>query len=326
MRKKPFVSRKMRGDGLEKEICRTKVDTLKAPPPALLKWIGSKQQIASTIVSYVPQKYGKYVEPFLGSGAVLGTLAPTKAIAGDNLKPLIEIWKLLQNDPKSLVDRYARDWNNYMKSAESKKSSQSTRSLKSANDTFKKVKDSYNKLPNPYDLLFISRSCYGGVIRFTQKGKISTPIGPHRPIPPASLRERIAIWRNRIKGTLFVCGDFSETMDYASEGDIVYCDPPYQFSQQILYGSQNFRIGDLWNSIRKCKERGAKVMLSIDGKVKSETIDLALKYPEGLFENEILIDRGSSMLRRFQKKGSNMIGENVHDRLLLTWKPEPKKD
>jgi len=322
MRKRLIPRTKIQGGNLEKETHEMQIDTHKEPPPALLKWIGSKQQIASTIMSYMPEKYNKYVEPFLGSGAVLGTLAPTKAIAGDSLKPLIEIWKLIQNDPKSLLDRYTKDWNDYIKSLKSKKSSKPMKSLKSAKETYNRVRDAYNKSPNAYDLLFISRSCYGGVIRFTKEGKMSTPIGVHKPISPASLRERMEIWRNRIGGTLFICADFSETMGYVSEGDIVYCDPPYQYSQQILYGSQNFRICDLWDAIKKCKERGAKVMLSIDGKVKSETVDLILKYPQGLFENEVLIDRGSSMLRRFQKKGSSMVGETVHDRLLLTWKSE----
>jgi DNA adenine methylase len=320
--KKGLSSRiKIQGDQLEKETHQMKADMLREPPPALLKWIGSKQQTASIIVSYIPQNFKSYIESFLGSGAVLGTLAPTRAIAGDSLKPLIEIWKLVQDDPKSLLDRYTKDWNDYLKSLKSRKSSKPMKSLKSAKETYKKVKDSYNKSPNPYDLLFISRSCYGGVIRFTKAGEISTPIGAHKPISPASLRERIEIWRNRTRGTIFICADFSETMEHASEGDIVYCDPPYQYSQQILYGSQNFRIQDLWDAIRKCKERGAKVMLSIDGKVKSEQIDLKLHYPEGLFEHEILIPRGSSMLKRFQKKGLNMEGEAVHDRLLLTWTP-----
>lgn len=287
----------------------SRFDTTKRPPPPLLKWIGSKQQIAHTIVSYMPHEYNQYIEPFLGSGAVLGALAPKKAIAGDNLRPLIEIWQLLQKDPESLLERYSVTWNDYVKSPK---------------EMYDKIKASYNESPNAYDLLFISRSCYGGVIRFTKEGTISTPIGMQKPISPQSLKKRMELWRIRVAGTRFTHADFSETMGFATEGDVVYCDPPYQYSQQILYGSQNFRILDLWNAIIRSKERGAKVMLSIDGKVKSQRIDLRLHFPEGLFEHEVLIERGSSMLRRFQKKGSKMKGETVHDRLLLTWSPNQK--
>ena len=42
----------------------------------LLKWIGNKQKFAHEIISYFPSELPAYYEPFLGSGAVLGTLAP----------------------------------------------------------------------------------------------------------------------------------------------------------------------------------------------------------------------------------------------------------
>jgi DNA adenine methylase len=51
----------------------------------LLKWIGNKQRFAHEIVSYFPGRFGNYVEPFLGSGAVLATLAPERAIGSDCL-------------------------------------------------------------------------------------------------------------------------------------------------------------------------------------------------------------------------------------------------
>lgn len=44
----------------------------------LLKWIGNKQRFAHEIISYFPNKFGTYHEPFLGSGAVLGVLSPKK--------------------------------------------------------------------------------------------------------------------------------------------------------------------------------------------------------------------------------------------------------
>lgn len=42
--------------------------------PALLKWIGNKQRFAETIVSYMPDEFVNYYEPFLGSGAVMAEL------------------------------------------------------------------------------------------------------------------------------------------------------------------------------------------------------------------------------------------------------------
>lgn len=46
--------------------------------PALLKWIGNKQRFAQTIVSYIPDSFNNYYEPFLGSGAVMAELLNSK--------------------------------------------------------------------------------------------------------------------------------------------------------------------------------------------------------------------------------------------------------
>lgn len=273
------------------------------PPKALLKWIGNKQRYACQIANLMPD-YSTYIEPFLGSGAVLGTLAPTSGIAGDILEPLIKIWQLLQTDPQALVDYYATIWKNYLQDRES---------------TYNKVRASYNESPNPYDLLFLCRACYGGVVRFTREGRMSTPVGAHRAISPESLRERIYAWRERVRNTTFTHADFEQTMAMATRGDLVYCDPPYEYTQRILYGAQNFSLKRLWVAIEGCKARGVKVALSLDGKKKSGTVSLNFDIPEGLFEREVSIDCGGSMLRRFQKRGETMEDEIVHDRLLLTW-------
>ena len=76
----------------------------------LLKWIGNKQRFAHEIASYFPEGFGTYHEPFLGSGAVLATLAPKKALASDVFPPLIEIWRTLRKSPATLKRWYAERW------------------------------------------------------------------------------------------------------------------------------------------------------------------------------------------------------------------------
>jgi DNA adenine methylase len=156
-------------------------------------------------------------------------------------------------------------------------------------------------------------------VRFTKAGTISTPLGPHTPIPTETFRNRVSEWHARVKNTDFVCADFAETMSEAKKGDVVYCDPPYVYTQAILYGAQAFRLERLWEAIEGCVSRGARVLLSIDGKKKSGTQELLIHPPEGLFKREVLIDCGRSMLRRFQRGGETLEDEVVHDRLMLTW-------
>jgi len=108
-------------------------------------------------------------------------------------------------------------------------------------------------------------------------------------------------------------------MPQAEEGDIVYCDPPYTHSQAILYGAQDFEIRELLETIGECKQRGVRVALSIDGKKRSGEHVCDLPLPEGLFEREIFVNCGPSMLKRFQMEGRSCHEYHVADRLLLTY-------
>src|SRR5438105_2426599 len=76
----------------------------------LLKWIGNKQSFAHEIASHFPLNFGTYWEPFLGSGAVLATLAPERAVGSDCFKPLMEIWQTLRDHPETLKQWYAERW------------------------------------------------------------------------------------------------------------------------------------------------------------------------------------------------------------------------
>ena len=272
----------------------------------LLKWIGNKQRFAHEIASYFPARFGTYFEPFLGSGAVLGTLAPPSALASDVFGPLIEIWSTLRTSPETLTGWYAERWHAMARGDKM--------------EEYEKIKAAYNARPNGADLLFLCRACYGGVVRFRQAdGYMSTPCGIHKPVPPASFARRVSQWHKRTEGTRFAVMDFEDAMNTAERGDMVYCDPPYSHSQTILYGAQGFSLERLFDAIVRCKRRGVYVALSIDGSKKSGNLACHIPLPQGLFESEVLVNCGRSMLRRFQMNGQTLEDEVVADRLLLTY-------
>lgn len=272
----------------------------------LLKWIGNKQRFAHEIISYFPSKINTYYEPFLGSGGVLGVFAPRQGIGSDCFRPLIEIWKTLKDDPETLKEWYSDRWRLIEKNGKEK--------------TYEQIKSDYNENANGADLLFISRVCYGGVVRFRKAdGYISTPCGIHKPMPPDNFNQRVDEWHKRVRGVQFECMDYKEAMNNAKMNDLIYCDPPYSHSQAILYGAQDFSLRELFQNIEKCKKNGIFVVLSIDGHKKTGQEKCDLPIPEGLFEHEIYVNCGRSMLRRFQLEGETLENEVVHDRLLLTY-------
>jgi len=274
-------------------------------PGQLLKWVGNKYQDAPTIIEYFPYKYGTYYEPFLGTGGVLGNLNPSEAITGDTLEPLIDLWKLVKTEPDTVIDHYRETAERMLNGDKG--------------EIYEDIKLSYNREPNALDLLMISRTCYGGVIRFTKDGEISTPVGPHDPMKSSTFEKRTREWHEIIQGTEFYNQSFEETLATVGENDLVYLDPPYVLCQDILYGAQDFSVHKLWAEIERCRDNGAYIALSIDESKKSGDVEVDVDIPEDLFEREVLIEKGSSMLRRFQMEDEEMVGEDVRDRLLLTW-------
>ena len=271
----------------------------------LLKWIGNKQRFAHEIISFFPKRFGMYHEPFLGSGGVLAVLAPRNAEASDSFEPLVGIWRTLKNDPETLKKWYRERW----------EEAQNGEKIVQ----YEKIKARYNANANSADLLYLCRSAYGGVMRFRQRdGYMSTPCGVHKPIHFGKFGRRVDEWSRRVQGTEFFNREYEESTERAREGDVVYCDPPYSYSQAILYGAQSFSQEHLFHAIEKAKARGVFVALSLDGSKKSGAQDCEYSVPSGLFEKEVRVHCGRSMLRRFQMEGRTLEQEVVFDRLLLT--------
>lgn len=256
----------------------------------LLKWIGNKQRVAHEIIGFFPSQFGTYFEPFLGGGGVLGVLAPQRAVASDCFEPLIGIWKELKDNPTMLKQWYEQRWTEFDKGPRK--------------DQYEAIKRSYNERANSADLLFLCRSCYGGVVRFRMKdGFMSTPCGVHDPIDPQKFAQRVDEWHRRVQGTEFIHREYDEAIARARAGDVIYCDPPYSYSQAILYGAQRFSLDSLFQSIERAKKRGVFVALSIDGSKKSGDDNCDISPPAGLFAREVRVHVGRSMLRRFQMGG-----------------------
>lgn len=281
----------------------------------LLKWIGNKQRFAKQIVSYMPESFNNYYEPFLGSGAVLAELISQSyeriipsfnhAFGSDILPFLIGIFNLVKDTPNELTDYYSEEISKYYLSPETQ---------------YDIIRERFNNNPNPYDFCLLSRTCYSGIIRFRKNdGYMSTPRGPHKPISPNEFQNRVTEWSEILQKATFRNEDFQVAMSRAEKNDVVYCDPPYTHSQSIIYGAQNFDINILWEKIAECKAKGIYVLLSINGTRESETKNISTSIPNGLFEREFVINCGTSMIDRLQNSGKHMDNEIVHDKLLLTW-------
>ena len=179
-----------------------------------------------------------------------GLLTHFASPPSDTFPPPVNIWRTLRESPETLKEWYRERWE-YMDAGHKV-------------ERYEVIKASYNAGPNAADLLFLCRSCYGGVVRFRKAdGYMSTPCGIHRPIRPESFARRVDEWYRRTAGATFARMEYAEAIEAAKAGDLVYCDPPYSHSQAILYGAQSFNLEDLLGTIDHCKSKGVFVALLI---------------------------------------------------------------
>ncbi|HPY76549.1 MAG TPA: DNA adenine methylase, partial [Anaerohalosphaeraceae bacterium] len=118
---------------MQKMLFKQELNLVRPFKSQLLKWIGNKQRFAHEIVSYFPNHFKTYFEPFLGSGAVLATLAPRHAVASDIFPPLMEIWQVLHDAPDLLKTWYAQRWRAVARGDKVRE--------------YEKIKAAYNKSP-----------------------------------------------------------------------------------------------------------------------------------------------------------------------------------
>lgn len=263
----------------------------------------------------MPTTFNNYYEPFLGSGAVLAELLMqddtslyphfNHAYGSDILPFLIDIFISVKENPNKIIEYYSKEISSYYENPA---------------EQYELIRNRFNQDHNAFDFCLLSRTCYSGVIRFRKAdGYMSTPKGPHNPIKPSVFANRVALWSNLIQKADFYTESFEKAMAKPQQGDVIYCDPPYTHSQSIIYGAQDFNINILWNKIAECKDRGAYVMLSINGSRESKKKDISIDIPTGLFDRELTVNCGTSMIDRLQNSGKDMVDEVVHDKLLLTW-------
>lgn len=102
------------------------------------------------------------------------------------------------------------------------------------------VRDRFNAYQEPWDFLFITRTCMNGLIRFNREGKFNTSFHVGRPgIHPDTMDSIIRDRHQKLHGVVFISGDFTETLRTVTAEDFVYLDPPILPHQ-----------GHVWRSIR----------------------------------------------------------------------------
>lgn len=266
----------------------------RAVVPSLIKWTGSKRSQADEISSMFPSSRARYIEPFLGSGAMLFVGAHPGALAGDIYSPLIQLWKIVQAEPDRVVADYSRKWAALQERLPS---------------YFYEVRDRFNQEGDPLDLNFLMRTCVNGIVRFNDEGHFNNSFHLSRKgMEPSRFGSVVAQWSKRLKGVQFVAQDYEATLDDAREGDFAYLDPPYAGTKQRY--AADFCPGRLWEVLERLNSRGVRWALSFDGS-RGQKVYLQ-ELPRELYVRHVSIASGHSPVGRVLNGPIEMVHESLY--------------
>lgn len=216
-----------------------------------LKWAGGKRWFADRWLQLIPNNFNRYIEPFVGSGAVYFSLLPKAAILSDLNADLINTYQAVRDDPAG-VERLLQEHDKN----HDKVYYYQTRA--------KKPKSS---LERAAWLIYLNRTCWNGLYRVNQRNEFNVPIGTktHVILPNDDFLSVSAALQ---KTQLFV-QDFEETIDLAGKGDFIFVDPPYTVKHNLngflKYNDKMFSWCDqirLRDSVVDAVRRGAMVLIT----------------------------------------------------------------
>ena len=216
-----------------------------------LKWPGGKRWLAIRYSDLFPMGCRRYIEPFLGGGAVFFHLRPERALLADSNTELVNVYKCLKADPECLDRRLRRLHAQHGESLYYKMRAMAPRS----------------PIGRAVRFLYLNRTCFNGIYRVNRKGKFNVPIGSKKLVqyPEGYLLSVSKCLRN----ASIKVADFEDTIDEAGAGDFVFADPPYTVMHNnnnfIKYNANLFSWSDqvrLSSALRRAASRGALIMLS----------------------------------------------------------------
>lgn len=219
-----------------------------------LKWAGGKTKLCDRINTVLP-KGNRLIEPFIGSGAVFLNSNYNEYYLADTNSDLINTFNFIKNE--------GIDFINYVSEFFIQDNNTKEKYLELRN-TFNETKDTRLKSAL---FIYLNRHCFNGLCRYNSKGGFNVPFGNYN--KPYFPRNEMLFFANKSKNATFVISEFETTMNTASIGDVVYCDPPYvplsDTANFTSYSSGGFSITEQKTLIKTSldlKSKGIPVVIS----------------------------------------------------------------
>jgi DNA adenine methylase len=244
----------------------------------LLKWAGGKRQLLPRLRPYYPKEFSRYIEPFLGSGAVFLDLHNSGALEGRDVclsdinADVIGCYRAVRDEVDAVIRELERLAAEYRRNPE--------RVYYSVRDSrFNPLRRQVHTASNPASayspalaamLIFLNRTGFNGLFRVNGRGDFNVPVGRQtnpRICDAANLRAWASLLRR--PGVSLDAHPYDQALAQARDGDFIYLDPPYaplsvtaRFTSYTAGGFGADAQAALQRQVIDVAGRGALVLLS----------------------------------------------------------------
>lgn len=234
-----------------------KAKTIVENPHPFLKWAGGKRQLLSQIDLYIPKSFNKYIEPFVGGGALFFYLLPKNAILNDINQDLINTYRVIKENVSELITSLKKHKNE-------EEYFYKIRSVDRNLDEFK----TWSDVEKASRIIYLNRCCYNGLYRVNSKGYFNAPFGKYKN-PKICNEENLKLVHKVLKDVKLMNISFELCLNYAKKDDFIYFDPPYvpisESANFTSYTKSSFKKEDqikLFNVFKELDQKGCKLLLS----------------------------------------------------------------
>ena len=227
-----------------------------------IKWPGGKRFLVRNLVACVPERFGRYYEPFLGSGALFFAIGPTSAVLSDSNAALIEAFVMIRDHAEEVISHLEK--------------------MPNSEADYYRIRQTAPRSPakRAARLIYLVNLSFNGIFRVNFKGQFNVPYG-HRTTRKAWSRDALVCASQMLANIELRTCDFSDATGGAVGGDLIYFDPPYTLAHSnngfVRYNEKLFSWPDqirLASTAQDLVQTGCHVILS-----NASAIDVRSLYP-----------------------------------------------
>jgi DNA adenine methylase len=218
-----------------------------------LRWPGGKRWLAPLLEPRISKlRVERYIEPFLGGGALFFYFGFADAILSDINSDLVNVYRQVKKDVAPLIA--------------------GLKCLAVDRETYEKVRlqREGGARQRAIRLLYLNRTSFSGIYRLNKNGEFNVPYGGGERSPEVLWRNNLLEQASRLlKNVRLACCDFEKVMKKAGKGDLIYCDPTYTVMHNSngfrRYNERNFSWNDQVRLAAACHElaeKGACLVIS----------------------------------------------------------------